>query len=91
MEGVLQGHLQAVSCGHDYWEKGKEGEERSWSNRGNRVEFVKGERREVELRCMQPAREIGRMLEETGIGGMEEEFEQEKRSCFAKGVSVEAE
>ena len=34
-------------------EKGKEGEERSWSNRGNRVEYVKGERREVELRCMQ--------------------------------------
>ena len=37
------------------------------------------------------AREIGRMLEEKGIGGMEEEFEQEKRSSFARGVSVEAE
>ena len=72
-------------------EKGKEGEERIWSNIGNRVEYVKGERREVELRCMQPAREIGRMLEEKGIGGMEEEFEQEKRSSFARGVLVEAE
>ena len=31
-------------------EKGKEGEERGWSNRGNRVDLVRGERREVELR-----------------------------------------
>ena len=40
---------------------------------------------------MQPARGIGKMLEEKGIGGMEEEFAQEKRSSFAKGVSVKAE
>ena len=40
---------------------------------------------------MLPAKQIRRMLEEKGLGGEDEEYEQEKRSHFAKGVSVEAE
>ena len=72
-------------------ESSKEGEERGWRIRGNRVDLVRGERKEVELKSMLPARGIGKMLEERGMCGIDEEFEQEKRCSFSKGVSVEAE
>ena len=71
-------------------ESSKEGEEGGWRNRGNRVDLVRGEWKEVELKSMLPARGIGKMLEERGMCGIDEEFEQEKRSSFSKGVSVEA-
>ena len=54
----------------------EEGEERGWRNRGNRVDIVRGERNEVELRSLLPAKQIRRMLEEKGLGGEDEEYEQ---------------
>ena len=42
----------------------KEGEERGWRNRGNRVDIVRGERKEVGLRSLLPAKQIRRLLEE---------------------------
>ena len=72
-------------------EKGKEGEEREWSNRENKVEIVRGEKKEVVLRSLQPVKEIRKLLESKGKFGEEEEYEQKKRSSFERGVSVEAE
>ena len=72
-------------------EKEKEGEEREWSNRGNKVEMVRGEKKEVMLRSLQPAKEIRKLLESKGRFGEEEEYEQKRRSSFERGVSVEAE
>ena len=37
-------------------EKRKEGAEREWSNRGNKVEIVRGEKKEVMLRSLQPVK-----------------------------------
>ena len=71
-------------------EKGKEGEEREWSNRGNKVEIIRGERKEVELRSLQPVKGIRKLLESKGRFGEEEEYEQKRRSSFERGVSVEA-
>ena len=65
----------------------EEGEERGGRNRGNRVDIVRGERKEVELRSLLPAKQIRRMLEEKGLGGEDEEYEQ----GVLGGVSVEAE
>ena len=72
-------------------EKGKEGEEREWSNRENKVEIVRGEKKEVVLRSLQPVKEIRKLLESNGKFGEEEEYEQTRRSSFERGVSVEAE
>ena len=33
----------------------KEGEDMEWSNRGNKVEIVRGEKKEVMLRCLHSA------------------------------------
>ena len=72
-------------------EKRKEGEEREWSNRGNKVEIVRGEKKEVMLRSLQPVKEIRKLLESKGRFGEEKEYEQKRRSSFERGVSVEAE
>ena len=56
----------------------KYGGEREWRNRGNRIDVVRGERKEVELCSVQYV----------GCKGYGEEYEQERRSCFARGVSV---
>ena len=66
-------------------------EEREWSNRGNKVEMVRGEKKEVMLQSLQPAKEIRKLLESKGRFGEEEEYEQKRRSSFERGVSVEAE
>ena len=44
-------------------EKGKEGEEKEkeWSNRGNKVEIIRGERKKVELRSLQPVNPLTMM------------------------------
>ena len=47
-----------------------------WQNRGNRIDFVRGERKEVELRHMMPSGSIGKMLR--GKGKVEEEDDEEK-------------
>ena len=47
-----------------------------WQNRGNRIDFVRGERKGVELRHMMPSVSIGNMLK--GKGRMEEEDDEEK-------------
>ena len=68
-------------------EKGKEGEELEWRNRGNWVDLLRGERKEVELRCLQPVKEIMKILESKGRYGEDKEYEQERRSSFVRGVS----
>ena len=62
-----------------------------WQNKGNRIDFVRGERKEVELRHLMPSVSIGTMLKEKGR--MEEEDDEEKirRESFERGVSIEAE
>ena len=70
----------------------KEGEEQEWRNRGNRIDFVRGERKEVELKHVVPAKEIEKVLKAKGRRLEEEdEEEKERRNSFKKGVSVEAE
>ena len=72
-------------------EKRKEGEDGEWSNRGNKVELIRGEKKEVMLRSLRPVKEIRKLLESKGKFGEEEEYEQKRRSSFERGVSVEAE
>ena len=67
-------------------EKRKEGEEGEWNNRGNKVELVRGEKKEVMLRSLQPVKEIRKLLESKGKFGEEEEYEQKRRSSFERGV-----
>ena len=55
------------------------------------MDLLRGERKEVELRCLQPVKEIKKILESKGRYGEDEEYEQERRSSFVRGVSVEAE
>ena len=72
-------------------EKVKEREDKEWSNRGNKVEMIRGEKKEVMLRSLQPSKEIRKLLESKGRFGEEEEYEQKRRGSFERGVSVEAE
>ena len=69
----------------------KEGEVKEWLNRGNKIEMIRGEKKEVMLRSLQPSKEIRKLLESKGRFGEEEEYEQKRRSSFERGVSVEAE
>ena len=64
-----------------------------WQNRGNRIDYVRGERKEVELRHMMPSVSTGNMLKGKGKGRKEEEDDEEKtrRESFERGVSIEAE
>ena len=52
----------------------------------NRIDFVRGERKEVELRHMMPSASIGNILK--GKGKMEEEDDEEKmrQESFERGV-----
>ena len=58
----------------------KYGGEREWRNRGNRIDVVRGGR----------AKGGGTVhsVQYVGCKGYGEEYEQERRSCFARGVSV---
>ena len=69
----------------------KDSAERSWKNKGNRLDWVRGERKEVSVRHLAPSRELGKMLSEKGVEEEQDGAEQERRSSFEKGVSVEAE
>ena len=72
--------------------KTAEGEKNErWSNRGNRIDFVRGERKEVELRHLMPAAGIGKMLREKGKMEEEDDEEKTRRESFERGVSIEAE
>ena len=70
----------------------KEGEVAAWRNRGNRLEVVRGERKEVELRHAATAKGIEKLMAAKGVKiDEEEEEEKEKRNSFRKGVSMEGE
>ena len=58
-----------------------------WKSRGNRLDFIRGERKEVVLRHMMPSTSIG----EKGKGEEEDEEEKISRKSFEKGVSIESE
>ena len=62
-----------------------------WQNRGNRIDYVRGERKEVELRHMMPAVGIGKLLREKGKMEEEDDEEKTRRESFEKGVSIEGE
>ena len=55
------------------------------------MEIVRGEKKEVMLRSLQPTKEIRKLLESKGRFSEEEEYEQKRRGSFERGVSVEAE
>ena len=77
-----------VSMSNREW---KEDQEKKWKTRGNRIDFIRGEKKDMVLRSLIPSREIGKMLRGKGKESEQEEEEQEKRGSFDKGVSVEAE
>ena len=77
-----------VEMSNKGWQRGKK---RKWSNKGYRIDFIRGERKEVELRHMVESREIAKLMKDKGRIGVEEEEEQEKRGSFSSGVSIEAE
>ena len=62
-----------------------------WQNRGNRIDFVRGERKEVELRHLVPSVSIGKILKEKGKREEEDDEEKIRRESFERGVSIEAE
>ena len=62
-----------------------------WSNRGNRIDYLRGDRKEVELRHLMPAASIGNMLREKGRVEEEDDEEKIRRESFERGVSIEAE
>jgi hypothetical protein len=68
------------------WEGENEGE---WKLRGNRLDLVKGGRLEVQLRTLEPAREIGGLMRGREGGDCEEERRGRESTDF--GVSVESE
>jgi hypothetical protein len=77
---------QFASMKNRMWEEGKEGE---WRGRGNRLDLVKGPRVEVELRMLEPPKEIGEMMRKSGGGDSDEE--RVRRETNENGMSVECE
>ena len=67
------------------------GEDKEWRNKGNRIDYVRRERTEVELRRMVPPKELGKMEEQLKEGDEDTDVEEESRTNFGKGRSVEAE
>jgi hypothetical protein len=67
------------------WEGGKEEE---WRLRGNRLDLVRGGRMELQLRVLEPAGEIGKMMRDKEGDDEEERKGRESNEC---GVSVEGE
>ena len=65
--------------------------DREWRSKGNRIDYVRGERKEVVLRHLVPNEEIGKMLRAKGKDVEEDVEEAERRWSFGKGSSVEAE
>ncbi len=62
-----------------------------WRERGNCLSFMREERREVRLRMVGPARELGKLVEaKLEESGAVVDREKDKRETFYKGVSVEA-
>jgi hypothetical protein len=67
------------------WEGGKEEE---WRLRGNRLDLARGGRVELQLRVLEPAGEIGKMMREKDG---DDEDERKGRESNEYGVSVEGE
>jgi hypothetical protein len=97
-EGMVSGHIQYVPAFLTQKEKGNGGlgggtlggksggVGGGW--RGRELQVVSGERRELEVRRVLPARDLGRMAEERGV---DTEDERVQRECLDHGVSMEAE
>ena len=65
--------------------------DREWRIKGNRVDYVRGDRKEVIIRHLMPSKEIGKMMREKGKELEEENEEAVKRKSFERGPSVESE
>ena len=65
--------------------------DREWRIKGNRVDYVRGDRKEVIIRHLMPSEEIGKMMQEKGKESEEESEEAVKRKSFERGPSVESE
>ena len=76
-----------ISMTNRGWKDG----DREWRNKGNRVDFVRGEKKEVEIRHLKESEEIGKMMRSKGKEQEEESVESERRKSFERGPSVEAE
>ena len=76
-----------ISMTNKEWKEGN----REWRLKGNRVDFVRGERKEVVLRHLLPSEEVGRMMRDKGKETEEDSEEAEKRKSFESGPSVESE
>ena len=50
----------------------KDGGEREWRNRGNRIHVVRGERKEVELCSMWAAKDMGKNMSRRGVAALQE-------------------
>ena len=66
-------------------------DDREWRIKGNRVVFVRGDRKEVVIKHLMPSEEIGKMMRSKGKEIEEESVEAERRGSFEKGPSVEGE
>ena len=66
-------------------------DDREWRIKGNRVDFVRGDRKEVVIKHLMPSEEIGKMMRSKGKEIEEESVEAERRGSFEKGPSVEGE
>ena len=76
-----------ISMTNRGWKDG----DREWRIKGNRVDFVRGEKKEVEIKHLMQSEEIGKMMRSKGKEREEESMESDRRKSFEKGPSVEAE
>ena len=60
--------------------------DREWRIKGNRVDFVRGDRKEVIIRHLMPSEEIGKMMREKGKEVEEDSEKAVKRKSFEKGT-----
>ena len=61
------------------------GERREWQIKGNRIDYIRGERKEVELKHMVVTKEIEKLMKENGKESIEEEEEQLKQRGVYRG------
>jgi hypothetical protein len=64
---------------------------KEWRNRGNSINFVRGDRKEVRVYGAAPSREIDRVIYGGRKEGEERTEEDKRRFSFADGVSIDAE
>ena len=76
-----------ISMTNRGWKDG----DREWRIKGNRVDFVRGEKKEVEIKHLMQSEEIGKMMRSKGKEREEESMESDRRKSLEKGPSVEAE